>query len=226
MSHRYPLVCFLIASLTAGTAFAAGDAPKTDKEKLSYTIGVQLAQPVLRQDLDLDNPALLQGFSDALENKGLKLSHEQMQQVMEKFREDAMQKQKQSATANLKQSEAFLAKNKTAKGVVELPGGLQYRIIKTGTGKKPKLDDSITVNYEGKLIDGKVFDSSYQRGEPVTLKLNQVIEGWKQALPLMTVGSKWELFVPPNLAYGDRSPSPTIPPNSALIFTVELLSIN
>lgn len=224
--QQRPLVVFLLMScLTAGSAFAQ-TAAMTDKEKLSYTIGVQLAQTVLRQNLDLDDKALMQGIQDALAEKGLKLTHDQMRDVLMKYHEAEVKKHKQAAEENLKKGEAFMAENKKKEGVVELPGGLQYKILTKGKGKKPTLDDSITVNYEGKLLDGTVFDSSYQRGEPVTLKLNQVIEGWRQALPLMSVGSKWMLFVPPKLAYGDNSPSPKIGPNSTLIFTVELMSIN
>lgn len=225
MQQRTPVVFLLTFCLTAGTAFAQ-TATMTDKEKLSYTIGVQLAQTVLRQNLDLDDKALMQGIQDSLAEKGLKLTNDQMREVLMKYHQAEVEKHKQAAAENLKKGEAFLAENKKKEGVVELPGGLQYKILKEGKGKKPTLNDSITVNYEGKLMDGTVFDSSYQRGEPVTLKLNQVIEGWKQALPLMSVGSKWMLFVPSKLAYGDRSPSPEIGPNSTLIFTVELMSIN
>ena len=225
MHMRTPVVFLLTFCLTAGSAFAQ-TAAMTDKEKLSYTIGVQLAQTVLRQPMDIDNKALIQGITDALAKQGLKLTNDEMREVLMKFRQAEMEKQKQSAAENLKKSEAFLAENKKKEGVVEIPGGLQYKILQEGKGRKPTLDDNITVNYEGTLIDGTVFDSSYKRGQPVTLNLNQVIEGWKQALPLMSVGSKWMLFVPPNLAYGEHSPSPEIGPNSALIFTVELLSIN
>jgi FKBP-type peptidyl-prolyl cis-trans isomerase FklB len=224
MQQRTPVVFLLTFCLAAGSAFAQ-TAPMTDKEKLSYTIGVQLAQTVLRQNMDLDDNALMQGIQDALAKQGLKLTNDQMRDVLMKYHQAEVEKHKQAAAENLKKGEAFLAENKKKEGVVELPGGLQYKVLTEGKGKKPTLNDSITVNYEGKLIDGTVFDSSYQRGQPVTLKLNQVIEGWKQALPLMSVGSKWMLFVPPKLAYGDRSPSQEIGPNSTLIFTVELMSI-
>jgi len=225
MQQRSLVIFLLMSCLTAGSAFAQ-TAAMTDKEKLSYTIGVQLAQTVLRQNLDIDDKALMQGIQDALAEKGLKLTNDQMRDVLMKYHEAEVEKHKQAAADNLKKGEAFLAENKKKEGVVELPGGLQYKILTKGKGKKPSLNDSITVNYEGKLLDGTVFDSSYQRGQPVTLKLNQVIEGWKQALPLMPAGSKWVLFVPPKLAYGEHSPSPQIGPNSTLIFTVELMSIN
>jgi FKBP-type peptidyl-prolyl cis-trans isomerase FklB len=129
------------------------------------------------------------------------------------------------AQANKKEGDAFLAANKTKEGVVTLPSGLQYKILQQGTGPKPTLNDTVVCNYRGTLIDGKEFDSSYKRGQPETFPVNKIIKGWMEALPLMPVGSKWQLFVPPDLAYGERSAGPDIGPNSTLIFEVELLSI-
>jgi len=225
MSKRSPIVLLLVLCLGAVSAFAQ-EQGMTDKEKLSYTVGVQLGKTLLRQSMDIDHPALMQGISDALAQKGLKLTDQQMRDVLIKYRDAQEAKQKVTAAENKKKGEDFLAKNKTRKGVVVLPSGLQYEVLRKGKGKKPSLDDSITVNYEGTLIDGTVFDSSYKRGQPVTLKLNQVIKGWQIAVPKMSVGAKWKLYVPADLAYGDKSPSPVIGPNSTLIFQVELLSIN
>lgn len=224
MPKRSSIVILLILCLGSASAFAQQKG-MTNKEKFSYTVGVQLGKTLLKQSMDLDHPALLQGLTDALDQKGLKLTDKEMREVLIKYRDEQEAKQRVTAAENKKKGEAFLAKNKTRKGVVELPSGLQYEVLRKGKGKKPTLDDNITVHYEGTLIDGTVFDSSYKRGQPVTLKLNQVIKGWQIAVPLMSVGAKWKLYVPADLAYGDKSPSPLIGPNSTLIFTVELLSI-
>ena len=141
------------------------------------------------------------------------------------YREEEIKHQQQEAATNKEAGEKFLAENKKDKDVVELASGLQYKVLKQGTGKKPTLTDTITVNYRGTLIDGTEFDSSYKRGEPVSLQLKNVIKGWQEAVPLMPVGSKWRLFVPPSLAYGDKAAGPVIGPNSTLLFDVELLSI-
>jgi len=130
------------------------------------------------------------------------------------------------STKNLQTGEAFLAKNKNKKGVVSLPSGLQYKILKKGTGPKPSTTSVVTVNYEGKLINGTVFDSSYRRGQPTTFPLNNVIPGWQQALQLMKVGSTWKIFVPPQLAYGSRGAGSAIGPNETLIFKVNLIKID
>jgi FKBP-type peptidyl-prolyl cis-trans isomerase FklB len=225
MPKRFPIVLLLVFCLGAASAFAQ-DQGMTDKEKLSYTVGVQLGKTLLKQPMDIDNPALVQGITDVLDQKGLKLTDQEMREVLMKYRDEQEAKQKVKATENKKKGEAFLAKNKARKGVVALPSGVQYEVLRKGKGKKPTLNDSITVHYEGTLIDGTVFDSSYKRGQPVTLKLNQVIKGWQIAVPKMSVGAKWKLYIPADLAYGDKSPSPVIGPNSTLIFTVELLSIN
>jgi len=224
MPKRITLIPLLALCLAAGSVLAQEQ--MTVKQKLSYTFGVQVARSILSQSPDLDNETLIQGIRDALAGKGLKLSNDEMRDVLVKYRQAQMQAQQQMAAANKQKGEQFLADNKLKEGVVELPSGLQYRILEQGKGKKPTVKDSVTVNYEGKTIDGNVFDSSYQRGKPVTLKLDQVIEGWQIALPRMSVGSKWMLYIPPELAYGETPPSQAIAPNATLIFQVELLSIN
>jgi len=229
MSRRITPPALLLLCLCAGAASAQtdqSDQSMTEQQQLSYTFGVQVARTILSQNPDIDSEALIQGIRDALGKQGLKLSNDQMRDVLLQYRQAVAQKQQQVAADNKKKSEAFLADNKMKEGVKVLPSGVQYRVIEQGKGKKPSPDDSITVNYEGKLIDGTVFDSSYQRGQPVTLKLDKVIKGWQIALPQMSVGSKWMLYIPPELAYGNNPPSPVIGPNSALIFKVELLSIN
>jgi len=222
---------FIIASaglaLIAATALAQGEkaAPngagelKDLKQKASYGIGLGIGKQIKSQAIDLDADLVAKGIKDSLLGKPL-LTDEQIGEVMKAFQEDMLNKVK-------KESEAFLAKNKTEKGVVTLPSGLQYIVLKEGTGKSPKSNDNVTVHYEGKLINGAVFDSSYKTGQPASFPVDGVIKGWTEALQLMKPGAKYRLFIPSALAYGE-SPRPggQIRPHDALIFDVELLSVN
>jgi FKBP-type peptidyl-prolyl cis-trans isomerase FklB len=157
------------------------------------------------------------------------MTEEEMRTVMNAFRQEMaskqMEKMKTVGDKNKKEGEAFLVENKKKKGVKTLPSGLQYKVIKEGTGKMPKTTDKVSCQYEGTLIDGTVFDSSYKRGEPATFPVNGVIPGWTEALQMMKVGSKWQLFIPSKLGYGERGAGPQIGPNAVLIFTVELISV-
>jgi FKBP-type peptidyl-prolyl cis-trans isomerase len=157
------------------------------------------------------------------------LTEEEARAALTKLRGDVQQKMdaknKEESSANRKEGEVFLASNKSKEGVQSLPDGLEYKIIKAGDGPKPAATDSVTCNYRGTLINGKEFDSSYKRGQPATFPLGGVIKGWTEALQMMPVGSKWELYIPADLAYGDHPPGADIPPGSTLIFEVELLSI-
>ena len=206
--------------LVSGMAYAEKQ-PQSDDEKFSYTMGVQLGQGVVQQGMQLDNESFLQGVSDMLNRQGLKLSIEEMQQSLINYQE----RMRNAAVANKQAGDDFLSKNKNDKEVVELASGLQYKIIEQGSGEKPTLKDNITVHYRGTLIDGTEFDSSYKRGEPVKLQLANVIKGWQEALPLMPVGSKWKLYIPSDLAYGEQNKG-SIGPNSTLLFDIELISIN
>jgi FKBP-type peptidyl-prolyl cis-trans isomerase FklB len=152
-------------------------------------------------------------------------AHNTLMQAQQEAKKKIDETRQASMEPNKKAGDAFLAANKTKEGVVTLPSGLQYKILKEGTGPKPTPSDSVVCNYRGTLIDGKEFDSSYKRGQPATFPVGQVIKGWTEALQLMPVGSKWELFVPPDLAYGDRGAGPDIGPGATLIFEVELISI-
>ncbi|MCJ7833279.1 MAG: FKBP-type peptidyl-prolyl cis-trans isomerase, partial [Deltaproteobacteria bacterium] len=169
------------------------------------------------------------GFKDALSGAKPLLSEEEMRTVMTAFQKEISEKQAEKTKVlgekNKKEGETFLAENKKKEGVKILTSGLQYKVVKEGTGKKPKATDKVTTHYQGTLIDGTEFDSSYKRGEPAAFPVNGVIPGWTEALQLMKVGSKWQLFVPSKLAYGERGAGPKIGPNAVLIFTVELLSI-
>lgn len=209
----------------ATTASPKPDSPlKTQKDKLSYAIGMQVGGTISRQGIEVDPNVLLEGLKDAMAGKPI-MTEEDVRATMMQLQSDMLAKQKQAGEANKKEGEAFLAANKAKPGVVTLPDGLQYTVVKEGTGPKPTASDTVTVNYRGTLINGKEFDSSYKRGEPAKFPVNGVIKGWTEALQLMPVGSKWQLFIPADLAYGERGAGADIAPNSTLIFEVELLSI-
>jgi FKBP-type peptidyl-prolyl cis-trans isomerase FklB len=208
------------------SVFGADKLPATEKEKFSYAVGVQLAQNIASQDLQVDLESFLQGIRDIISATPLKVSVEELQQTLTNYREKELKKQKIAGQTNKTIGEKFLAANKTKEGVVSIPGGLQYKVIRKGDGKKPGPEDKVLVHYRGTLLSGKEFDSSYTRGEPTTLSLQNVIKGWQIALPLMQTGSKWQLFVPSDLAYGPRAAGPDIGPNSTLIFDLELLAIH
>lgn len=213
-----------------GTA-AAKPAPlplKTTKDKASYAIGMSMAKGMKAQGVDIDPAILARGLKDGLAGNP-QLTDEQAQQALMALQTEVKAKQeakaKMEGEANKKAGDAFLAANKTKEGVVALPSGLQYKILKEGTGPKPTAADTVECNYKGTLLNGKEFDSSYKRGQPASFPVGQVIKGWTEALQLMPVGSKWELYVPSELGYGERAAGPDITPNSTLIFEVELLSI-
>jgi FKBP-type peptidyl-prolyl cis-trans isomerase FklB len=201
----------------------------TPKDKLSYAIGMNVGKNLQRQSIDVDPAILMQGLKDTMAGGKTLLTEQEAQSVLTEMQAEARKKQEEkmkvAGEANKKEGDAFLAANKTKEGVVTLPSGLQYKIIKAGTGPKPTATDSVVCNYRGTLIDGKEFDSSYKRGEPATFPVNGVIKGWTEALQLMPVGSKWQLVVPAELAYGSRGAGPDIGPDSTLIFEVELMSI-
>jgi FKBP-type peptidyl-prolyl cis-trans isomerase len=191
---------------------------------------MNLGSNLKRQSIEVDPKILLQGLEDALAGGKTQLTEEQARAVMAGLQADLrkkmQEKMQQAGEANKKQGDEFLAANKSKEGVVALPSGLQYKVLTAGTGTKPTSTDSVVCNYRGTLIDGTEFDSSYKRGQPATFPVNGVIKGWTEALQLMPVGSKWQLFVPSDLAYGPQgTPGGNIGPNATLIFEVELLSI-
>jgi FKBP-type peptidyl-prolyl cis-trans isomerase FklB len=191
---------------------------KNQKEKVSYIIGMDIGGNLKRQSIDVDPNILTKGVQDALSGAKPLLSNEEIQETMVAFQKEMMEKQKQ-------RGEAFLSENKKKEGVKTLPSGLQYKVIKAGTGRKPKLNNTVTINYRGTLIDGTEFDSSYRHGQPATFPVSGVIPGWTEALQLMEEGAKWQFFIPPNLAYGERGAGGLIGPNATLIFEVELISV-
>ena len=201
----------------------------TDQQKLSYTIGYQAGSSLNRASVQVDQDTFVAGFNAGLEGKTPLLTPPQMQQVMVNFQKTMSTKlqaifAKQSMD-NAKSGSLFLAANKGKPGVKVLPSGVQYKVITEGTGSKPALTDTVKVDYEGTLTNGKVFDSSYARHTPATFKLNQVIPGWGQALTQMPEGSTWMIYIPSNLAYGMQAPS-SIGPNQVLIFKVHLIKVN
>jgi FKBP-type peptidyl-prolyl cis-trans isomerase FklB len=202
---------------------------KTQKDKLSYAIGLEMGQGVKDQGFDVDPELLARGVKDAIAGGKNLLTDEEFHAIIADVQETMKQKQMQAmeeeAENNKKLGEAFLAENTKKDGVVTLPSGLQYKIITAGQGKKPTENDTVLCNYKGTFIDGTEFDSSTQAGKPVAFDLKSILPGFKEALLLMPVGSKWQLFIPSDLAYGDHGAGNVIGPNSTLVFEVELVSI-
>lgn len=202
---------------------------KTDKDKASYAMGMNFGLGLRKQGVDIDPAILARGLRDSFTNGKMLLTEEQARAVLTQLQGEMRKKQQEIAQqlgeANKKDGATFLAENKSKDGVVTLPSGLQYKILQEGTGPKPALTDTVVCNYRGTLLNNTEFDSSYKRGQPATFPVNGVIKGWTEALQLMPVGSKWQLFVPAELGYGDRGAGGQIGPNATLIFEVELLSI-
>jgi FKBP-type peptidyl-prolyl cis-trans isomerase len=200
---------------------------KTQKDKVSYGIGADMGRNLKRQGIDVDVDLLVKGLRDAFSGEKLLMTDNDLRKTIEALQADLMRKQRATRIAavnNKEKGEVFLAENKTKEGVVTLPSGLQYKILRAGEGKKPTDADTVECHYRGTLIDGTEFDSSYRAGQPATFKVAGVIPGWKEALKLMPVGSKWQLFIPPQLAYGARGLG-EIGPNATLIFEIEILAI-
>lgn len=221
--------CALLPGLTVAEELSEVD-------KLSYGFGQTIGANMQRESQEVNVDMLVQGLRDKLSNaeKPL-LSQEEVDKLMKDFqrkriaeqmkkREALQQEQKQEGKKNLAAGEAFLAENAKKEGIVSLPSGLQYKVLRSGTGKSPQLEEIVTTHYRGTLIDGTEFDSSYSRGKPAKFRVNQVIAGWTQALQMMKEGGKWQLFIPPKLAYGEKAPG-KIGSNSTLIFEVELIKV-
>ena len=199
------------------------------RDKISYSIGTRIGKDFSRQHLDIDPDILIRGIKDAMDGKEMLMTEAEVRAVLKKIQQEQMAAKKVQMKAtgerNAKEGAAFLAENAKKDGVVSLPSGLQYKILTKGTGKIPTQTDTVTVNYRGTLIDGREFDSSYKRGQPATFPVNGVIRGWTEALQLMKEGAKWQLFIPGELAYGERGAGQAIGPNATLVFDVELISI-
>ena len=197
---------------------------KTDQEKASYAVGIQIGRSLKSQGADVSMPALMAGLNDGIGGKDGKLKPEELQQAMQKMQELVMKKQMEVADKNLKEGDEWLAKNKDKSGVKTTESGLQYEVVKEGTGASPKDSDMVKVHYTGTLVNGEKFDSSRDRGEPAEFPVKGVIPGWTEALKIMKPGSQYKLAIPAKLAYGPQG-RPGIPPNSPLLFDVELIEV-
>ncbi len=233
------MIALILGLLVSGAAAQETTALKSQKDKLSYALGMDLGNQLRKLSVDVDPALFGQGLKDALSGGKTLLTEEEVRATIAELQADMKRRQAAArkgleddkaelallAAYNMRAGETYLAENKAKEGVVTLPSGLQYKVLKAGNGKKPTLDDTIVCNYRGTLVDGKEFYNSYSRNQPMTFALKGgVIKGWAEALQLMPVGSKWQLFVPPQLAYGESGSGP-IGPNATLIYEVELLAI-
>jgi FKBP-type peptidyl-prolyl cis-trans isomerase len=219
------------AKAPAAGSQAAAPAPafKTQKEKLSYAIGMEMGKGVKAQGIEVDSSVLVQGLKDALTDAKPQMSEEELKQVITALQQEMRQKQMQiqeaAALENKTKGDTFLAENSKKDGVIALPDGLQYKVLTAGQGKKPAETDTVMCNYKGTFLDGTEFDSSARAGKPVPFEVKNVIPGFKEVLQLMPVGSKWQVFIPSSLAYGERGAGNAIGPNATLIFEIELVGI-
>ncbi len=219
------IIPFALLSL-AGSVFGQDKSTplKDSKDKVSYSIGLNIGFNLKKQNVSINPDTFVLGLKDALAGKP-QMTDEQVKETMTAFEKEMIDKQKAAGVKNGADGEKFLAENKKKEGVKATASGLQYKVVKEGTGAQPKEKDTVMANYRGTLIDGTEFDSSYKRGQPATFPVSGVIKGWTEALQMMKVGSKYQLFIPAKLAYGERAIGPDIGPNSTLIFEVELLDV-
>ncbi len=230
MRLRVIWVLVLSIIIMATSALGAEQAPLKDKtDRVSYAVGVNIGNDFKQRSIKVNTDIFLKGLKDGISGGKKLLSDDELRETLAAFSNELAAKQadlvKKLGDKNKKDGELFLVKNKKKEGVKTLPSGLQYKVIKEGSGKTPNATDTVTVNYRGTLINGTEFDSSYRRGQAATFPVNGVIPGWTEALQLMKPGAKWQLFIPANLAYGENGAGALIEPNSTLIFDVELISI-
>lgn len=227
MKTKLPLI--LALCLAASPVLAADKAPQTTEQKVSYSLGFHYGSVFKSQNVPVDTETFLQGMKDAQAGEKGQMTPEEMQQTLENFAHEMQAKEiariKALADKNQAESKKFLDENKAKAGVKTLPSGLQYRVLTAGKGKTPKLGDTVTVNFQARLMNGTVFDDTYKRGEPATFPVEGLIKGWQEALQLMKEGDKWELTVPPELAFGAQGAGNTIEPNSAVVFDLELVKV-
>lgn len=226
---KYFIIAILSAVLLLSLGMAADEPQIKDEiDRINYSLGFQIGGDFKRQNVEIRPNLVVKGIQDALSGSGSLLSSEEMNTILvdlkKKIVSDQQKELQQAAEENLAKGKAFLEKNATNEGIVVRPSGLQYQVLREGTGPTPGPADTVEVQYRGTLIDGTEFDSSYSRGKPLTFQANRVIRGWAEALQLMKAGAKWTIFIPPDLAYGNRQTG-KIEPNSTLIFEVELLSV-
>ena len=197
----------------------------SDKEKFSYAVGISVAKSLEQDGLDIELDAFILAIKDVLAGRGPQLSLDEMNAAFQIHQQKQQAGRQMAGTENSKIGQAFLEANKSKPGVVTLSSGLQYKILKEGSGSKPTLESTVTVHYRGTLINGEEFDSSYKNNEPISFGLNGLIQSWQIAMPLMPAGSTWRMFIPGELAYGLRGSPPKIGPNETLIFDIELISV-
>ncbi|MCC7411725.1 MAG: FKBP-type peptidyl-prolyl cis-trans isomerase [Gammaproteobacteria bacterium] len=214
-----------LVTVAALPVLAAESGLETDQQKFSYAVGLQIVQSMLRQGVSIDPDAFSLAVGDAAAGRTPRISAAEMEAVLERQQAKATDNLREMARQNLETGRAYLAKNKEDPAVKALESGLQYKVLREGTGPRPKATDTVKVHYTGTLLDGREFDSSHRRKEAAVLPLNSVIKGWQEALQLMPVGSKWQVFVPASLAYGARGAGAAIGPNETLVFDIELLGI-
>lgn len=225
----FVLVAVAVLFISCQDSWSGRPQMKTQIDSISYGIGVDIGKDLKQQSFELNPEVVAHAIHDILTDKEPALTDEQIAELMNALHVKMMEKHQEDvrgmADKNKADGEAFLAENKSKEGVITLPSGLQYKVIKMGGGKKPKATQTVSVHYTGTLIDGTEFDSSQKRGEPVTFEVSSVIKGFAEALQMMPVGSKWILYIPSNLAYGETGAGSIIPPNATLIFELELVSI-
>ncbi|WP_440223327.1 FKBP-type peptidyl-prolyl cis-trans isomerase [Dokdonella sp. MW10] len=223
MNLRWSLA--LATMLTAGSALAQDTT--SEKGKLSYSIGYQIGKDFTERQMDVDINTIVRAMQDAYAKRNPAVSEEVMRDTLTKFQQKMVGEAKAQfdkvASANKTKSDAFMATNRAKKGITALPSGVQYRVIEEGNGKQVTATAEATVHYRGSLTDGLEFDSSFARGEPVKFKVNEVIKGWQEVLPRMKVGDHWQVFIPADLAYGERGQPPRIGPNEALVFDLKII---
>jgi FKBP-type peptidyl-prolyl cis-trans isomerase len=214
----------------ASSAFATDKELSTSQQKASYTLGADLAKNFTEQGLKIDIKAFTLGLEDTIKNRPLKLTEEEMASAISDVKQEMLEKQqaerKVIGDANIKEGQEFLANNAKKAGVISLPSGVQYKVITKGKGASPTVNDTLIAHYSGTLIDGTEFDSSYTRGTPLKFQMGNVIKGWGEVMKLMNPGSKWEVYIPADMAYGAKGAGKAIGPNQTLIFTVELITFN
>lgn len=229
MKFKLFVALVITAVLTTSSLMAQTGLLKDETDRISYSIGLSIGSNFKQQSINITLEPLMAGIKDALLNRKPMMTEAEIKATMEGFRrqmtEKMNQKKASEAGKNLEQGQAFLSQNGKKDGIVTTASGLQYEIVKKGTGPKPKATDTVVTHYTGTLLDGKVFDSSYKRNAPATFPVNGVIKGWTEALQLMETGSKWKLYIPSNLAYGERGAGNVIGPNATLVFEIELLEI-
>jgi FKBP-type peptidyl-prolyl cis-trans isomerase FklB len=224
-------LCLILPAILLATSIFAEETPlKDDQDKVSYSIGLDIGSTFKKQGMDVKPEVLLRGLKDGVSGAKPLMTEEEMRTTMTQYSKTMMEKQaataKEAAAKNTEAGEKFLAENKMKEGVKTTESGLQYKVVKEGTGPMPKATDTVVTNYRGTLINGTEFDSSYKRNEPTSFPVNRVIKGWTEALQMMKVGSKYQLFIPASLAYGERGAGGGgIGPNETLIFDLELLDI-